>query len=71
MWRAHDKLMHRDVVVKRLPGGRSLDVVRSRMVRERAEGRVLGRLHHPAARGDRTYFAHRGWSTHPVRVWPR
>ncbi len=47
VWRAHDELLDRDVAVKRLHGGRSLDAVRSRMLQERAEGRGIGRLHHP------------------------
>jgi eukaryotic-like serine/threonine-protein kinase len=47
VWRAHDELLHRDVAVKRLHGGRGLDAVRSQTTRERDEGRLLGRLDHP------------------------
>ena len=49
VWRAHDKLLDRDVAIKRLHGGRALTDVHTRKIRDRAhrEGRVAARLHHP------------------------
>jgi eukaryotic-like serine/threonine-protein kinase len=49
VWRAHDKLLDRDVAIKRLHGGRALTDVQTRKIRDRAhrEGRVAARLHHP------------------------
>ncbi|MDD7918729.1 serine/threonine-protein kinase [Actinomycetospora callitridis] len=49
VWRAHDKLLDRDVAIKRLHAGRALTDVHTRKIRDRAhrEGRVAARLHHP------------------------